>query len=296
MENVSEIMNVNIASLREWIGRTESSSDQVTSAPIVGLSATLDRDDPLPRNGDPLPPLWNRLYFLSVSRQSELGSDGHPKRGDFLPPVPLPRRMFAGARLQFHHPLRVGETVAKVSRIVDVSYKEGRNGPLVFVLLRHEISNDAGLAVSEEQDIVYRANPRPGDPVPIAQKKPADATWTVVIHPDPVLLFRYSALTFNGHRIHYDREYVTKVEGYPGLVVQGPLTATLLLDLVRRKLSDPVVTHFSFRAVKPLFDTAPFSISGRAEDDGKTIQLWATDPDDSVAMSATATLASTVQF
>jgi 3-methylfumaryl-CoA hydratase len=199
--------------------------------------------------------------------------------------------MWAGSRLEFHHPLRVGETISRTSRIADVSLKEGRAGPLVFVLVRHEMSNPQGLAWTEEHDIVYRDNPRPGDPTPTAQAAPGDHNWERTLHPDDVLLFRYSALTFNGHRIHYDRRYVTEVEGYPGLVVHGPLIATLLLDLLRRKLPDASVARFAFRAVGPLFDIAPFSVCGTPERDGKTVKLWARNADGALAMDATATLA-----
>jgi 3-methylfumaryl-CoA hydratase len=278
-------------SLREWIGRTESRSDHVTPTPIAALSATLDRDNGVPQTGDPVPALWHWLYFLPIHKQSEIGPDGHPKRGGFLPPVPLPRRMWAGSRLEFHHPLRVGETVSRVSRIADVKHKEGRAGPLVFVLVRHEISNPQGLALTEEHDIVYRDNPKPGDPAPTPQAAPGDSTWERTLHPDDVLLFRYSALTFNGHRIHYDRRYVTEVEGYPGLVVHGPLIATLLIDLLRRSLPQASVARFAFRAVSPLFDTAPFSVCGKPEGDGKTVKLWARNADGALAMDATATLA-----
>jgi 3-methylfumaryl-CoA hydratase len=284
-------MTLNINYLREWVGRSESRQDQITLTPIAALSATLDRDDPYPQAGDPLPPLWHWLYFLPIHRQSEIGPDGHPKRGGFLPPVPLPRRMWAGSRLEFHHPLRVGETVSRVSRIADVEHKEGRAGPLVFVLVRHEISNPQGLALIEEHDIVYRENPKPGDPTSKPQAAPTEHAWERTIHPDDVLLFRYSALTFNGHRIHYDRRYVTEVEGYPGLVVHGPLIATLLLDLLRRKLPDASVARFAFRAVSPLFDIAPFSVCGTPERDGKTVKLWARNADGALAMEATATLA-----
>jgi 3-methylfumaryl-CoA hydratase len=283
-------MTLNINYLREWVGRSESRQDQITLTPIAALSATLDRDDPYPQAGDPLPPLWHWLYFLPIHRQSEIGSDGHPKRGGFLPPVPLPRRMWAGSRLEFHHPLRVGETISRTSRIADVSLKEGRAGPLVFVLVRHEMSNPQGLAWTEEHDIVYRDNPRPGDPIPTPQAAPGDHTWERTLHPDDVLLFRYSALTFNGHRIHYDRRYVTEVEGYPGLVVHGPLIATLLLDLLRRSL-DATVARFAFRAVSPLFDIAPFTVCGKPEGEGKTIKLWAKNATGALAMDATAMLA-----
>ena len=283
-------MDLNLDSLREWRGKTESRSDEVTSAPIAALSATLDRDDPFPRAGDPLPPLWHWLYFLPIPRQSELGPDGHAKRGGFLPPVPLPRRMFAGDRVQFHRPLRVGEKVSRLSRIVDVNHKQGRSGPLVFVVVRHEISDREGLAISEEHDIVYRENPQKTDAAPAPQEPPSGPSWACEIRPEETLLFRYSALTFNGHRIHYDRRYATEVEGYPGLVVHGPLIATLLLELLRRNLADANVASLSFRAVRPLFDTAPFSVCGKVASDGKSAQLWATDSEGWLAMDATVVL------
>jgi 3-methylfumaryl-CoA hydratase len=169
-----------------------------------------------------------------MARHSEIGPDGHPKRGGFLPPVPLPRRMWAGSRLTFVQPVRVGDALTRESRILDVSGKEGRTGHLVFVTVRHDYSLASGLAITEEHDIVYRDNPQPGQPAPKPTPAPTDSQFSREIVPDPVLLFRYSALTFNGHRIHYDRSYVTEVEGYPGLIVHGPLIATLLLDLLRR--------------------------------------------------------------
>ena len=253
----------------------------ITAAPVRALAATLDRNDQEPQPGDPLPPLWHWLYFLPSHRQSELGPDGHAKRGGFLPPVPLPRRMWAGGRFEFKRPLRIGETVQRVSRIVDVKYKEGRTGPLVFVVVRHEISD----AIVEEHDIVYRGEvAAPQDP----RQAPAEAAWERVIHPDDVLLFRYSALTFNGHRIHYDRRYATEVEGYPGLVVHGPLLATLLLDLLRRNLPGAAVTRFAFRAVSPLFDVAPFAVCGKPE--GDAVKLWAKNAEGGLAMEATAAI------
>jgi 3-methylfumaryl-CoA hydratase len=280
-------MDLNLDYLRQWRGRTESRSDEVTAAPIAALSATLDREDPFPQPGDPLPPLWHWLYFLPIPRQSELGPDGHAQRGGFLPPVPLPRRMFAGDRVQFHRPLRVGETISRLSRIADVNHKQGRSGPLVFVVVRHEISDRQGIAVIEEHDIVYRESPQSSDAASAPQTPPAGATWTREILPEQTLLFRYSALTFNGHRIHYDRRYATAVEGYPGLVVHGPLIATLLLDLLRRNVADASVASFSFRAVRPLFDTAPFSVCGKVDPNGKAAQLWATDSEGWLAMDAT---------
>jgi 3-methylfumaryl-CoA hydratase len=276
--------------LRDWIGRSEATDDRVGKTPAAALSATLDRDDAPPADGDPLPPLWHWLYFLPLHRQSELGPDGHAKRGGFLPPVPLPRRMWAGGRFEFHQPLRIGEAIRRNSRIVDVSVKDGRSGRLVFVLVRHEIGNDAGLAIVEEHDIVYREPPSLGDPAPLPRPARCDETWSRTIAADDVLLFRYSALTFNGHRIHYDRRYVTAVEGYPGLVVHGPLIATLLLDLLRRNRPEAEVSRFSFRALRPLFDTAPFAVCGRPADAADTVDLWARDADGALAMEATAIL------
>jgi 3-methylfumaryl-CoA hydratase len=279
-----------LAELQQWQGRTETLHDQVTAAPVRALSATLDRDDPPPAAGTELPPLWHWLYFLPHHRQSDIGEDGHARRGGFLPPVPLPRRMWAGGRLQWHAPLRVGDEVRRVSRIEGVSHKAGRTGDLVFVLVKHELHNAAGLALTEEHDIVYRAAPRAGDPVPPPAKPPLDAAFSREVRPDDVLLFRYSALTFNGHRIHYDRKYVTEVEGYPGLVVHGPLIATLLVDLLRRQLPDARVAAFSFKAVRPTFDLHPFRVCGRPSADGRTVELWGEDHEGWLTMQATATL------
>lgn len=256
--------------------------------PIAALSATLDIEARPPRAGDPLPPLWHWLYFLGLQRQSQLGADGLANRGGFLPPVPLPRRMWAGGRLEFMRAMRVGETYTRTSRIADVRHKEGRTGPLVFVAARHEIGNAEGIAVAEEQDIVYRDHAKPGDAAPAARPAPAGAVWKRVVRPDEVLLFRYSALTFNGHRIHYDRRYATETEGYPGLVVHGPLIATLLLDHLRRQMPQAQVARFEFRAASPLFATADFALNGTPESDGKTVALWASNADGDLAMTASA--------
>ena len=279
--------------LSAWVGRTEDRADLLACAPAQGLAATLDRDDGAYAVGTELPPLWHWLYFLPMARQSELGPDGHPKRGGFLPPVPLPRRMWAGSRLDWHAPLRLGETVTRHSRIVSVEQKSGRSGALVFVCVRHEYANAQGVALTEEHDIVYRDLPAPGAPAaaPVSAPQPAPVGgWMRTIVPDDVLLFRYSALTFNGHRIHYDRRYVTEVEGYPGLIVHGPLCATLMVDLVRRQLPAARLAHFSFKAVAPVFDIAPFAVCGQPEADGKTIKLWVQHDDGSLAMTGTATL------
>jgi 3-methylfumaryl-CoA hydratase len=280
--------------LQDWTGRSETLEDIATATPYAALSATLDRPDttrPVP--GAPLPYLWHWLYFLPIHAQSEIGPDGHARRGGFLPPVSLPRRMWAGSDFEFHEPLRVGDALARTSTIVDVKEKTGRTGSLVFVKVRHELrrNGSADVALTEHHNIVYRAAPAPGDVAPPPQAAPAEFSWVRRIVADDVLLFRYSALTFNGHRIHYDRRYVTEVEGYPGLIVHGPLIATLLMDLLHRHMPEATVRKFEFKAVRPTFDVNPFSIHGQPSADGKSVHLWGRDHEGWLTMDATATLA-----
>lgn len=284
-------MKVNINELQQWIGRSEEAKDHIVPVPVVAMAATLDRETAPSEAGTVLPPLWHWLYFLPVHRHSELGHDGHARRGGFLPPVPLPRRMWAGSRFEFHQPLCVGDTVQRSSRIEDVTAKSGRSGELVFVKVRHHYSTERGLAIVEDHDIVYRDEPKADAPKPLPPQASTDAAWEVELHPDEVLLFRYSALTFNGHRIHYDWPYVTQVEGYPGLVVHGPLIATLLLEHMQRQLPGVTLAGYQFRAVSPVFNTEPFFVCGRPEADGKTVKLWARGADGALRMEATATLA-----
>lgn len=272
--------------LRDWIGRQESRTDNLTATPVAALAATLDRDDPLPQAGTALPPLWHWLYFTPLTRHSELGVDGHAKRGGFLPPVPLPRRMWAGGRLDFLQPLRVGETVTRTSTIQDVTVKHGRSGALVFVCVRHEFSNAQGLALSEEHDIVYRDAPAPDAPQPEPTPAPRDEQFSSEIVPDPVLLFRYSALTFNSHRIHYDLPYATEEEGYRGLVVHGPLTATLLLDLAQRHFGDNALTRFDFRGTSPAICGEQLHLALRGDGDDIVLGAFASDGRQVMAASA----------
>jgi len=300
----SRLDQASLAHLQTWQGRRETMEDVVTAAPLRGLSATLDRPDPAATAGSVLPPLWHWLFFLPHALQSELGPDGHAKRGGFLPPVPLPRRMWAGGRLQWHQALRVGDAVKRVSTIASVQHKTGRSGDLLFVVVAHEVFNRHGLCLREEHDIVYRpaahtqtaATPSAwADPHPAqaSERSDAPALWQRDWTPDAVMLWRYSALTFNGHRIHYDRDYCRDVEGYPGLVVHGPLIATLLLDLVRRH-TDRVVTHFSFKALRPSFachDQRPLQVCAQQLANGDDLRLWAQDDAGVQTMQATASLA-----
>lgn len=277
-------MKIDIDHLRTWIGRSETAEDLVTAVPLRALAATLDHGE---TSRDQVPPCWHWLYFLPLHRQSVIGEDGHPMRGGFLPPVPLPRRMWAGSQLAFHAPMRVGQRISRTSRIADVRLKEGKTGPLVFVNVDHELHVEGQQAVTEHHDIVYRDMPDPSAPPAPGTPAPKSTEWSRVVNPSEVLLFRYSALTFNGHRIHYDRRYVTEVEGYPGLIVHGPLIATLLLDLLHRSLPDAAVTSFSFRATRPVFDTAPFKVCGRRSGP-HSVELWAQTPEGFIAMEADA--------
>jgi len=278
--------------LQEWIGKSETVSDIATATPYGALAATLDRAPERPSLGTPLPALWHWLYFLPLHRQSEIGPDGHAKRGGFLPPVPLPRRMWAGSQFEFHKPLRVGDHLTRVSTIHDVTEKSGRTGTLVFVKVRHEIrrGDESDIALTEFHDIVYREAAKPDDVAPPPKAAPSNASWEKQWVPDDVLLFRYSALTFNGHRIHYDRRYVTEVEGYPGLIVHGPMIATLLLDLLRHQLPDAEVARYEFRAVRPVFDINHFFVCGEPQPDGKTFRLWTRDHEGWLTMDATAVI------
>ena len=284
------MMNDAVADPASWIGRTEETHDVVTASPLDRLSATLDRDDPPYREGDAVPPLGHWLFFLPCDPISMTGPDGHRKRGGFLPPIHhLPRRMWAGSRIVFPGDIRVGERVFRRSTIAAVTEKTGASGPLVFVTVRHEIGRDgAEPAIIDEHNIVYRGVE--GAAVKRTAEKAGPGQWGRTIVPDSVLLFRYSALTFNSHRIHYDRDYATKVEGYPGLVVHGPLVATLLLDLVRRNAPEARVDAFSFRAASPLFDGAEMSVNGAPPGPDGVAKLWAANAAGETSFAAEATL------
>ena len=271
--------------LQNWVGRTRTTVDRVDARTARFMQHTLDRPADLD-DGDPLPPAWHWLYFIDSARLSETGRDGHPQRGDFLPPVTLPRRMWAGSRLTFHNPLRIGERISRVSEIVSINEKSGKSGALCFVTVSHNYLRGDDLLLAEEHDIVYREDPAPGARPPRPPRAESDADVSRAITPSPLLLFRYSALTFNGHRIHYDIDYCRDIEGYPGLVFHGPLTATLLLDLLAGEVGPENIRHFRFRAISPLFADRDFSIHLKREPD--RFRLWATNPDGGLAVSAEA--------
>jgi 3-methylfumaryl-CoA hydratase len=272
--------------LRAWIGAKESRTDTVTAWPVIALTATFDRKDPDPGPGDAIPPGWHWLYFLEAKPASALGHDGHPKVGGFLPQTGLPRRMWAGGRIEFLRPLRIGDAIRRDSEIVSIEPKQGRSGKLVFVTVRHTVSAAGEIAVVEEHDIVYREAAKPGDPPPAARAAPANAAWQREIVADPVMLFRYSALTFIGHRIHYDLDYCRQEEGYPGLVVHGPLQTLLILDLCRRHESRPA-RRIDYRALHPVFHFERISVNGSPSADGTRSDLWIANAAGNGAMQAT---------
>jgi 3-methylfumaryl-CoA hydratase len=271
-----------------WIGRTEQVHDPLSWVQAQAAQATLDETDVPLADGDALPLPWHWFHFLPRAPQAALDADGHPQRGGFLPPIPYPRRMFAGARMQVHRPLRLGLPALREGRIGNVVMKSGKSGALAFVTVTYRILQDGVLCLEEEQDIVYR---EPGAavaaPQPVELPAPPAGSWSRTLRPDTRLLFRFSALTFNAHRIHYDRAYALDVEGYPGLVVHGPLTAVLLLQLVRQSTPRPVVA-FSFRGVAPLFDLGPVRLLATPAAD--VVALQAQGPDGQVALQAQATL------
>jgi 3-methylfumaryl-CoA hydratase len=277
-------MNVN-DDYSTWIGRQEVVADTLEAPRASALRAALGVAEPL-HLGETLPTLYHWLYFWNVLPPTALGPDGHPAKGGFLPPIPLPRRMWAGGRIKFLNPLIIGERVTRTSTILKIETKIGKSGTLVFVTIEHQLSGEASLSLVEEQDIVYR------EPAPAAASSPPtnsstlpSSEWHRSINPDPILLFRYSALTMNGHRIHYDRPYATNTENYPALVVHGPLQATLMADLFERN-AQKTVTGFEFRGQSPAYDTAPLSICGTATVGGAN--LW-TEQGGVKAMVATAT-------
>ena len=273
--------------LQEWVGKTEERNDLLTSFPANAMAATLNHQKLDYSENKNLPPLWHWLYFLPIFKLSEAGYDGHAALGDFLPPVQLPRRMWAGSRIDFLSPLKVGHEYKKKSKIKNVTAKSGRSGDLVFVTVSHEVSDGLNVYISEEHDIVYREKATNSSGATKSIEAPKDFDFSFDINPDPVLLFRYSALTFNGHRIHYDYPFCTDTEGYDGLVVHGPLLATLLLDSLASHKPDAVVQNFEFRAMAPVFDNMKFQIKGIEREPGE-YSLWIEREDGTIAMNAKA--------
>lgn len=250
--------------LERWIGNRETCADCLDNALVARVAATFDR--PCPPPGAPLPLLWHWAFFQNPVAAKALGDDGHPARGGFLPPADDRNRMWAGGRIEFLMPLKAGIEAERVSTVTDIQEKQGRTGSLLFVTVLHEYRQDGTLVIREEQDIVYR---QPTPPRLSLNESMPEADWSRTIDPDPVLLFRYSAVTFNGHRIHYDWPYVTDTEGYPGLVVHGPLIATLQLQTFCDANPDASPTRMHYRGLRPLIANKPFRTGGRIIADGQ---------------------------
>jgi 3-methylfumaryl-CoA hydratase len=270
-----------------WVGRMKTIRERIAPERVAALAATLGLEGDYSVGAD-LPPGWHWIFFNPFVPRQALGTDGHPKRGGFLPPVSLPRRMWAGGRLTYDRPLTIGGDGSRESTILKVEAKSGRAGKLVFVTVRHVIACDGIACITEEQDIVYREAVVPGTPAPAAAPAPRDAAWSEVVQPDTVLLFRYSALTSNGHRIHYDQQYARGEENYPDLVVHGPLTSTLLQGVAARRGGRPLA-RFEFRGMSPLFVGSSFKLEGKMVDGGgRAFDLWASGPNGELAMRASA--------
>ena len=276
--------NLDSDHLSRWIGNKETLEETISAVPLLRMAATLDRE---PREivvGDEVPALWHWVYFLAPTRASELGRDGHAALGHFMPSVPLPRRMWAGGKFKFIKPLRVGDQARKESTIRNITVKQGRTGKLCFVEVEHCIFVGEELRLSETHNIVYRDMKQPGEDNILPPEAPQSPEWTREVVPNSTLLFRYSALTFNGHRIHYDLDFCRHQEGYPGLVFHGPLTATLLLELALQNNPGRSLKSYEFKALSPLFDNIPFSLNGKK--DGTKAEMWAANADNRLAMSA----------
>ncbi len=279
---------LSLENLRQYVGRKSTSTDVVTAGPANLLRLAFARPEPEFRDGDAIPPGWQLLYFLPRFGPSELRPDGSPLESGVVPPMPLPRRMFAGERLRFHRPIRIGDHVTRETELADISLKTGGTGTLVFATTVQRISTPEGLAVEEERRTVFREEVKAGErnQAPRREDAPTDVPWRRRIEPNAVLLFRFSALTFNSHRIHYDRAWAMDVEGYPGLVVHGPLTSTLLIDFARDSNPGRTLVSYTTQARAPLFDTAPFELRGRPTADRRGCELWAVTPEGTIAMSA----------
>jgi 3-methylfumaryl-CoA hydratase len=282
---------LDVSALRRHIGTRIVDEDVATEAPLEAIVATFDREEDAPREGEAIPPGWHIGYFLSTARTATLAADGLPAGTGVLPKLPLPRRMYAGARITFHAPLRVGDRLRRETELTDLQVREGGTGTLIVTTQTRRISTSRGLAIIEDYDTVFREEVKPGakSGIPKRDEVPANLPWRRTITAGPVALFRFSALTGNPHRIHYDRPYAMEVEGYPGLVVHGPFTQACLTNFVRDQNPGRSIRTFSMRARAPLFDTAPFDLVGRPTEGGAACEAWAVAPGGTIAMQASAT-------
>src|SRR3990167_7426261 len=285
---------------KSYIGKKETATDVVTASAMLKFAATLGQENPPVEKGAPIPPGWYGAFFPASHRPSQMRLDGQASGGGIAPPIPLPRRRIGGTRVTFHEPLRIGDEITRVTEIADIRIDDGPNGAMVTILERNGISSSRGLGVVEERDMVMLSEARagaasaapPAAPPPAAPPAaPALAAWRQVVEPNPPLLFRFSAIRFNSHRIHYDRDYVTKVKKLPGLVVQSSLVSQLLIEMCRRELPARQLKSFDFKSARQIYDTGSFTLSGAPSADGHEAALWALNKDGNLSMTATATFA-----
>lgn len=284
-------MAESLESFKSYIGKRHTDTDVVTASAVLKFAATLGQENPPMEKGAPIPSGWYGAFFPASHRPSQMRPDGQASGGGIAPPIPLPRRRIGGTRVKFHEPLRIGDEITRVTEIADIRIDDGPNGAMATILERNTISSSRGLAVVEERDMVMlsekRAEAASATPPPV----PAQASWRQVIEPNPPLLFRFSALRFNSHRIHYDRDYCTKVEKLPGLVVQTSLISQLMIEMCRRELPARRLASFDFKTFRQIYDTGSFTIAGNPAADGREAELWAEDGEGRVAMTATAKFA-----
>jgi len=285
-------MAESLESFKSYIGKKETATDVVTASAMLKFAATLGQDNPPMDKGEPIPPGWYGGFFPASHRPAQMRVDGQASGGGIVPPIPLPRRRIGGTRVQFHEPLRIGDEIVRVTEIADLIVDDGPNGAMVTVLERNSISNNRGLAIVEERDMVMLSEARAAAAPKTSPAVPGPAKWTQVVEPNPPLLFRFSAIRFNSHRIHYDRDYVTQVEKLPGLVVQSSLIAQLLIEMCRRELPSRRMTSFDFQNLRQIYDSGgKFTVNGAPSADGREASLWAVDGEDKLSMTATAKFA-----
>lgn len=282
-------MTEQLERFKQDIGKRETATDVVTASVMLRFAATLGLAEAPAKSGDVVPPGWHGGFFPPSYRPDRMREDGQEAGGGLVPNIPLPRRRIGGTRMTFHEPLRVGDEIERVSEIADVWIDAGQGGAMATVVERSSISSSRGLAVVEERDRVFLSEERAESAPKAVPETPAEPRWQQVIEPQAALLFRFSAIRFNSHRIHYDRDYVTKVEKLPGLVVQTSLISQLLIEMCRRELPDATLASFEFTTVRPTCDTGPFTIAGKPN--GKAATLWSLDPGGQLAMTAKAVFA-----
>ena len=285
-------MAESLESFKSYIGKSETASDVVTASMVVKFAATLGLPNPPLDKGAPIPPGWYGGLFPASHRPDKMRTDGQASGGGFMPAIPLPRRRIGGTRVSFQNPLRIGDDVTRTTEIADIQIDDGPSGAMVTVVERNSLSTSNGLCVVEERHMCLLSEARADAAPKTMATIPGEAKWQQTVEPNTPLLFRFSAIRFNSHRIHYDRDYVTKVEKLPGLVVQSSLISQLLIEMCRRELPARRMTNFDFQNLRSIYDSGgKFTLAGAPSADGSSATLWALDGEGKLSMLATATFA-----